>query len=282
MAKVILVLCDGLRNDTALEMMGYLEHMVETKQATRYCLLGELPTVSRPIYETVHTGTPVSQHGITSNLIIRPSRMPNIFSVARSKGKSTAAAAYYWISELYNGCPFTAPLDREVDQEDLPIQHGRFYTVDPMPDEETFLSAQTLLQKFNPDFLLIHPMGMDYLGHIQGPESNAYRNNAILIDTLLATLIPGWLEQGYSILITADHGISRNNSHAGTLPEVRDVPLYIFQPDRKGLGALSERPNHLSIAPTVLKILELPIPDTMKASPLPVASNKLDHKETSR
>ncbi len=274
MGKVILVLCDGLRDDTAREMMGFLEHMVETRQATRYRLLGELPTVSRPIYETVHTGTPVSQHGVTSNLVVRPSRMPNIFSEAHARGLVTAASAYHWISELYNGCPFRPTIDREVDNPDLPIQHGRFYTVDPMPDEETFLAGQTLLAKYMPDLHQIHPKGMDKIGHTHGPESNAYRNNAILIDTLLATGLPGWLDEGYHVFVTADHGISRNNSHAGTLPEVRDVPLYILSPDRAGSGSQAERPTHLCLAPTILQLMRVPVPASMKTPPLTILNRQ--------
>lgn len=78
MSKVILVLCDGLRYDTAREMMGYMEHLVESQQAHVFKELGEMPTISRPMYETIHTGVPVSEHGVTSNWVVRPSRMPNI------------------------------------------------------------------------------------------------------------------------------------------------------------------------------------------------------------
>lgn len=268
MSKVILVLCDGLRYDTAIEMMGYMEHLVERQFSMRYMLNAELPTVSRPIYETIHTGTPVSVHGITSNWVVRPSKMPNIFSIARDHGKATGASAYYWFSELYNGCPYRQGMDRELDETNLSIQHGRFYTADSMPDEETFNMGLSVINKFQPDFMLIHPMGMDYLGHTYGYESNQYRNNAILIDTILATYIPEWQGLGYHILITSDHGMSKNNSHAGTLPEVRDVPLYIIQPQMASGSVREQRPNHLVIAPTILKLLSLPIPMTMVQTPL--------------
>lgn len=268
MSKVILVLCDGLRYDTAVEMMGYTEHLVESHLSTRYMLQGELPTVSRPMYETIHTGTPVSVHGVTSNWIVRSSTMPSIFSIAHNHTKVTGASAYYWFSELYNGCPYHQGVDREVDDPNLLIQHGRFYTADPMPDEETFNMGLTVISKYQPDFMLIHPMGMDYLGHTYGYESNQYRNNAILIDTILASNIPDWLAQGYQVIITSDHGMSKNNSHAGTLPEVRDVPLYVIQPGMKDGSVREQRPNHLIIAPTILKLMGLPIPNTMMQTPL--------------
>jgi hypothetical protein len=35
MGKVVLVVSDALRDDTAAQQMGYLEHLVETELATR-------------------------------------------------------------------------------------------------------------------------------------------------------------------------------------------------------------------------------------------------------
>jgi hypothetical protein len=140
MSKVVLVVSDGLRDDVAAEQMGYLEHLVETKQATRYTVLAELPTVSRVLYETLHTGQRPSQHGITSNLVARLSTQPNIFSLATQHGRVTAAAASHWFSELYNAYPYDPVEHSEVNDPARPIQHGRFYFSDPYPDFELFPS----------------------------------------------------------------------------------------------------------------------------------------------
>ena len=132
--KVILVLSDALRYDTAVAGMGFLGHLVEIQQASLYKVIGELPSMSRPMYETVHTGLPVSEHGIIANYIVRRSNKPNIFQIAVEAEKTTSAAAYYWFSELYNRVPYDRLDDREVDDESLLIQHGRFYTEDDYPD----------------------------------------------------------------------------------------------------------------------------------------------------
>jgi predicted AlkP superfamily pyrophosphatase or phosphodiesterase len=95
LSKVILVLSDGLRFDTAVTGMGYLVHLVETKLASLYKATGELPTRSRPMHETIHTGLPVNVHGIVSNLVVRLSSQPNLFRLAVAAGKTTAAAAYF-------------------------------------------------------------------------------------------------------------------------------------------------------------------------------------------
>lgn len=268
MGKVILVLCDALRYDVAVAGMGYLGHLVEVKLATLYKVRTELPSLSRPMYETVQTGVPMSVHGVGTNQIVRRSVMPNVFEQAVKAGKTTAAAAYSWVSELYNRAPYDPIEDRETDDLSLNIQHGRFYTQDEYPDIELIRAAAMLVRRHNPDYLLLHPMGMDYHGHVHGSDSPEYRNHAIFQDQMLANIIPEWLEKDYSILVTGDHGMNKDRMHGGDTPEVREVPLYMVRPGVAGKGNTGETISQLQIAPTVCKLLGVPIPETMRQPPL--------------
>lgn len=266
--KVILVLSDALRYDTAVHGMGFLGHLVEVKLASLYKVIGELPTMSRPMYETVHTGLPVTEHGVVSNYVVRRSTVPNVFQAAAEAGKTTAAAAYYWFSELYNRVPYDHLDDREVNDESSLIQHGRFYTQDDYPDVELFATAGMLVRKFVPDYLLVHPMGMDYVGETYGADSSEYRNQAIRQDVMLANLIPEWMGRGYNILVTGDHGMNADKLHGGTTPDVREVPLYLIRPGVPGEGDTGAVISMLQIAPTVCKLLGVPTPATMKQPPI--------------
>ncbi len=266
--KIILVLSDGLRYDVAVQNMGFMGHLVESRLASLFRVTGELPTMSRPMYETVHTGQPVMAHGIYSNYVVRRSTQPNIFQSAVDAGKVTAAAAYSWFSELYNRVPYDPINDREVDDPSLLIQHGRFYTQDEYPDIELFQSAALLVRRFNPDYCLVHPMGMDNKGETYGADSSQYRNNAIRQDVLLANLVPEWMGMGYNILVTGDHGVNNDRAHGGTTPDVRMVPLFFVQAGVAGEGDTGKTISHLQLAPTVCTLLGVPIPQTMKAPPL--------------
>jgi predicted AlkP superfamily pyrophosphatase or phosphodiesterase len=64
MSKIILLLSDALRYEVAKDHMGFLGHVVETKQASLHKMIGELPSMSRPMDETVHTGVTSSAHGM--------------------------------------------------------------------------------------------------------------------------------------------------------------------------------------------------------------------------
>lgn len=268
MNKIILVLSDALRHDVATANMGFLMHLVEYKKASLYKIIGELPSMSRPMYETIHTGLPSSETGIVANTIVRLSNKPNVFQLVREAGRVTAAAAYYWYSELYNRAPYDPIDDREVDDGSLNIQHGRFYTQDEFPDIELFHTAAYLVRKFSPDYFLLHPMGMDYHGETFGSESREYRNHAIHQDAKLAPLLVEWRARGYAIFVTGDHGINADGGHGGTTPEQREVPFFVIQPNGRGRGDTGEVISHLQIAPTVLSLLDIPIPSTMKSEPL--------------
>ncbi|MFV2070657.1 MAG: alkaline phosphatase family protein, partial [Pirellulales bacterium] len=109
--KVVLVILDGVGDQVARDRMGYMEALVEEGVASRFTSRAALPTVSRPNYETIHTGVRPHVHGIVSNLNARLSTSPNIFSLCSQAGLTTAAVAYHWVSELYHKAPFDPLVD---------------------------------------------------------------------------------------------------------------------------------------------------------------------------
>lgn len=226
--KVILVLIDGLSWWVARDCTGYLSGLMEAGLATRYCLSSALPSLSRPLYECILTGEPPVRSGITHNQFTRSSVLPSIFSLAQSQGLTTAAAAYHWMSELYNQGPYDPIRDRFTAAPEKPIQYGVFYHLDHYPDEHLLLDAEWLRRAHDPDFLLIHPMNVDDAGHHFGGDSAEYRNSARKFDNLLSMLMPHWIELGYQIVVTSDHGMNVDRSHGGTLDCERQVPLWLI------------------------------------------------------
>lgn len=226
--KVILIVLDGLSYSVAHHCMGYLNGLIKADSATLYKMECELPSMSRPLYECILTGIPPVKSGIVNNEVVRLSHFDSVFSLARKAGKITAAAAYYWVSELYNRAPFVATRDRFTHDEQLAIQYGCFYQADSYPDDHLFIDAEYLRTQYSPDFLLIHPMNIDDMGHKFGFDSPQYRNTARKVDIILSNYIPTWIEQGYQVIITSDHGMNNDRSHGGTLPEECNVPLFVI------------------------------------------------------
>jgi predicted AlkP superfamily pyrophosphatase or phosphodiesterase len=226
MTKVILIVLDGLRYDAARSCLGYMEGLVQAGRAEVRKVTCELPAMSRPLYETLLTGRKPVDHGVVSNGVVRRSGEDNLFARCRLAGKVTAAAAYHWVSELYVSCPFDRHRDRILVDGAGDITHGLFYWDDHYPDSHLFADAEWLIRAKAPDFLLLHPMNVDDAGHKHGGDSIGYRNAARTQGDLLARHLPGWLNAGFKIIVTADHGMGDDGNHAGPTPAETEVPFY--------------------------------------------------------
>lgn len=266
--KVIMVVIDGLQYAAACSQMGYINHLAEIDKAARLLVKSELPSLSRPLYEVLLTGTPSSVNRITSNQAVQLSTQKSLFHLTKENGLRNAAAAYYWVSELYNRCPFHYIEDRVQEDESKPIQYGSFYFEDDYPDSHLLIDAEILRRKYDPHFLYIHPMGVDHAGHLYGSDSKQYRGKAIAMDSILANFLPVWMEEGYQILITSDHGMNSDGQHGGTGADERNVPLYCigsaFAP-----GIYEQEIPQLAIAPLVCALLEIPSAESMIGYPFP-------------
>ncbi|MGD8190719.1 alkaline phosphatase family protein [Brevibacillus ginsengisoli] len=254
MNKVIMVVIDGLQYQVASSQMGYLNHLVELNKAASYKVKSELPSMSRPLYEVLLTGTPSSVNGITNNDTCRLSHQKSLFHLTKENGMRNAATAFYWVSELYNRAPFDKIEDRQQSDESKAIQHGTFYYDDFYPDSHLLLDAEVLRRKHDPHFLYIHTMGVDNFGHIYGSDSKQYRKAAIHMDSFLAELIPAWTKEGYHIVITADHGMNTDGAHGGTGSDERDVPLFIIGDGVKP-GYHEQVVPQLAMAPMICQLL---------------------------
>ena len=101
--KVVLVIIDGLGFETAIANCGYLESLVAGSKARRWRMRTALPTLSVPLYETLHCGLEPHVHGITSNDHGESSSSDNVFAVVRRHNRRTGAV------QAYVGAVRTAP-----------------------------------------------------------------------------------------------------------------------------------------------------------------------------
>ena len=150
--NVILVLLDGLNYQVAHHAMGHLHAYVEADRAALYRVECELPSLSRPLYECILTGVPPIDSGIVHNNVNRLSNQRSVFHYAREANLGTAAAAYHWMSELYNRSPFDPQRDRHTHAPKLPIQHGLFYWDDRYPDSHLLADGEYLRRRHAPKF----------------------------------------------------------------------------------------------------------------------------------
>jgi predicted AlkP superfamily pyrophosphatase or phosphodiesterase len=265
--KVIFVVLDGLNAKTAHNHMGFLEHLVEKGIMAAYTIKSEMPAQSRPLYEVLQTGVPAAENGITSNRTVRRSKEQSVFEIAKDNGLKTGAAAYFWVSELYNRAPFQMMEDRiQLDTNAL-IEHGIFYHEDHYPDSHLIADGDYLIRKKATDYTLIHSMNIDDAGHKFGADSKEYVQAAVRVDAELSQYIWRWMSEGYQIVVTSDHGMNDYHTHNGISDEDRLVPLYLFSDKvivkdfRKEEAVVPQ----LEIAPFLCNLLGIPAGDRMQA-----------------
>lgn len=138
------------------------------------------------------------------------------------------------------------------------------------------MDGETLRQQENPDFLYIHSMNVDDTGHKFGSNSKEYRSKILAVDNYLSELIPIWREEGYQIVITADHGMSEWGLHGGTTDGERMVPLYIISDHVKKERFESLMPQIL-FAPLMCRLLG--IQKSLKMQELPESVTSMLEKK---
>lgn len=273
--KIILVIIDGAGYEACVKECGYLEGLVELGQARRWKMQSAIPSISAPLYETIHTGLRPIEHGITCNEALRQSHYPNVFKSCIEAGLTTAAVAHSYFFTLYAGSNYNLLQDAEYSNDESPIQNGRFYSMEAYSKTnicapaEIDLCAQTVsvIKQYKPDYLLLHTSSVDSIGHAYGGQSSEYYRQIYQVDIALSRTVPIWIENGYSVFVTADHGINDDGHHGGTESIVRDIPFYMIGENTISLPSSEETLDQCGIAPSILNLLNVPIPNTMTTAP---------------
>lgn len=122
------------------------------------------------------------------------------------------------------------------------------------------------LKKEEADFVCLNFANPDMVGHTGIMEAAIKACEAV--DSCAKAVVETGLEHGYSSIIIADHGncetMKNPDGSPNTAHTTNPVPIILVDPDRKTIhnGILGD------VAPTLLRILDIPQPALMDQSPL--------------
>jgi len=272
--KLLLIILDGVPLRNWRRLFGNLEGWVDAGEAQSWTMRAVLPSISASCYASIHTGVSPQVHGCTGNGNVFRIDMPDVFGQVRKAGGVTGAVTHSFWSESFNRAPFDLVRDIEYDEPDSDtINHGRFHTmtgyglVNQMTpsDVDLFATLTMLCGRFGLDYGILHTCTLDSMGHRYFHDCQEMDHACAVMDEMLAPFIPRWRAMGYEVIVTADHGQDERGHHGGRSEGQQEFALYYFG-DGKG-PAPDVTLDQLQLAPTILKRLGAPIPDTMRAAP---------------
>jgi 2,3-bisphosphoglycerate-independent phosphoglycerate mutase len=138
-------------------------------------------------------------------------------------------------------------------------------TYDLQPEMSAYGLTEKLLpeiEKESVGFVCLNFANADMVGHTG--VFSAVVKAVETVDACVAKIVTAALQHNYTVLLTADHGnadyMINEDGSPNTQHSLNLVPLFVIDNEYKG----TVKPGKLGdIAPTVLSIMQLPIPQEM-------------------
>ena len=124
-------------------------------------------------------------------------------------------------------------------------------------DKETFEIASDWIAESNHNVMAVHFSGPDKVGHSFGIVGSEYKEKLLHLDEQVSNLTKN-IPENWSIIITADHGMTDIGSHGSAEEDTRNVVALILGPDIE--QGTQSNANQRDLSAIVPLFLELPFP----------------------
>ena len=250
-ARVVVIVIDGLRHDTALDgdLMPRLQALARAGSAG--VSLASRVTMTGLGVRTLGTGTSPGLADILLETQLPRVTFDNVFSALRRRGGHIA-----WIGN---------PAWKELfgDDIDIDARISRWLAVMAQADNvwgaDTVIVARAvkLMARADWQLCIVHLGGLDNASHRFTPSGEPFRAKARAVDDDIAAIVAA-AGPATTAIITSDHGTSDAGHHGSGEPVTRRTPLVLS-------GAAIARGRVLDarqtdVAPTIAALLGLPIP----------------------
>lgn len=253
--KIIVVLLQSLSYDVAVSEMNYMNSLVKSNSAQFLKVSSKDTSLFNPIYENMVENKNLYVNAMLNHQVIRRPNKKNIFELAKQDGLKTGAAAYYWASEIYSD---DTQKNKQEKEADVSIQYSNYYSRQSYPDHNVFTDSEFIRKKYNPNLLLIHLMGIEYAMNKFGLESEEYKKKIVELDSTLELIVPMWLEAGYNIIVTTEHGKTAKENEKPDGEEI--LPLWAMGKSFSK-SDLGNRISKIGIAGTIYEVLSIKKPE---------------------
>ncbi len=204
-------------------------------------------TLTGPCTKEMSTGIYASPIDAMRNWEIQYEGKDDAFHYALEKNMSVAFTGFYVWSNLFTDSRFDHDTVFDSGFSDI---YGA--------DDEIISNVNKWLITQSHDLMVAHLGGTDHVGHIFGTNSIEYKNKMLHLDNQLEQIKQN-LPENWTLMITADHGMSQSGGHAiSTGESAMHVNMLLYGAGIKS-GATEDIVQR-DIASLPLVLLDLPFP----------------------
>lgn len=254
--KLVFVLIDALRFDFIADRsrsLSFLGSMLRDRKALLYRSRAYSPTVTLPRIKTLLTGTVPGFGDVLLNFNADVLRDDNLVHQARASGKKTVFYGDDTWLKILPGC-----FDRYEGTTSFFVSD---YTE---VDRNVSRHVPSEMEATDWDWLVLHYLGLDHIGHTHGPSSSLVDDKLAEMDGILSTMYASLRRRAndsFLIVVTGDHGMNAVGNHGGS-SEGEVMTALLFIPTKPwDFGSQDVRTvSQVDIAPTLSLLTGLPIP----------------------
>lgn len=269
--KVVFIVIDALGSDFIPIIqnssakhgpMSFLEELIKSRKGMAFVAKAATPTVTMPRIKALLSGTIPSFADILFNLACDVSNFKddNIIRIAKSRNKSIV---FYgddtWLS-LFNENVFLRY------KQTFSFFATDYTTVDTNVTELAL--PETNLINTDWDFLILHYLGLDHIGHNFGSNTNPLIGSKLKeMDNVIRQVYDNMSRKSYRTLIVVcgDHGMSEEGNHGGDSKlEVNTALIMIPTNTQMKAAPRNKYVHQIDFAVTLALSLGMPIPEMSK------------------
>ncbi|GAA5927520.1 mannose-ethanolamine phosphotransferase LAS21 [Sporobolomyces koalae] len=283
-SRLVFVLVDALRSDFVYgpsSSMNFTRSLIESGKALPYTAVAQAPTVTLPRLKALTTGS-------------NPTFLDAILNIA-DEGSSTAAleSADSWLRQFVHRDGSTR-LMFAGDDTWLRLFPSRWFawsegvssffvsdtrTVDSNVTRhlDSLLGSEPATANW--DVLILHYLGLDHVGHLEGPQSLLMQPKQVEMDQVVQRLFEALelrdVQDGKKslLVLVGDHGMTEGGNHGGSTEPETSSALVFASP---ALGPASESSTvvqsgpyrfyetvqQVDLVPTLSVLFDLGIPNS--------------------
>ncbi len=250
-SQVVLVIIDGLRYDTSLQM-PYLNTLRE--EGAHAVLLSDPPSSSLAAWTALVSGaTPeVSDAPLfdRERRWIQPIAVDHLFAALNRFGATSGITGFHWWERL-------------VPAENLYTQHFVNSEGDAA-DKQVIDRAKMFLTEFRPNLLLVHLRQTEVAGRDYGAASPEYKQAALHCDGYTRQLAESMNLKHSALIVVSSYGHLDAGGNGGAEEVTLNTPFVMVGEGVRGgdYGVVAQT----DIAPTIAALLGTPVPSATQGS----------------